>query len=206
MINKQPSLLCESHVLGVENVCALLFVESEFPKCHVLLLDPSALRSYLPFLSLHPSLESSPLLQFSVLFEGKPGWKVAFYLSSLLTSLLFVLHSYLLLIPSLFELFSQSTSVLFSICSFPCLLHCFLLSILLSVLYIGTQISSAMWWWLLGVLSCVLLAGVIIFFLTTGQRYKVFNEKCLRPAAPLITDSRQRDDRLKRGKKLNCCW
>ncbi|KAI3360287.1 hypothetical protein L3Q82_014603, partial [Scortum barcoo] len=56
-----------------------------------------------------------------------------------------------------------------------------------------------MWWWLLGVLSCVLLAGVVIFFLATGQRYKVFSEKCLRPAGPLITDSRQRDERLKRG-------
>ncbi|XP_044037978.1 all-trans-retinol 13,14-reductase-like [Siniperca chuatsi] len=56
-----------------------------------------------------------------------------------------------------------------------------------------------MWWWLLGVLSCGLLVVVVIFFLTTGQRYKVFSEKCLRPPGPLVTDSRQRDDRLKRG-------
>lgn len=54
-------------------------------------------------------------------------------------------------------------------------------------------------WWLLGVLSCVLLAGVAVFFLTTGRRYKVFSEKCLRPPGPLVTDSRQRDERLKRG-------
>ncbi|XP_030264869.1 all-trans-retinol 13,14-reductase-like [Sparus aurata] len=56
-----------------------------------------------------------------------------------------------------------------------------------------------MWWWLLGILSCVLLVVVIIFFLTTGKRYKVFSEKCLRPPGPLVRDSRQRDERLKRG-------
>ncbi|XP_068444593.1 all-trans-retinol 13,14-reductase-like [Clinocottus analis] len=58
--------------------------------------------------------------------------------------------------------------------------------------------TSAMWW-LLGGVSCVLLLLVVIFFLTTGQRYKVFSEKCLRPPGPLVTDCRQRDDRLKRG-------
>ncbi|KAJ4932503.1 hypothetical protein JOQ06_010923 [Pogonophryne albipinna] len=56
-----------------------------------------------------------------------------------------------------------------------------------------------MWWWLLGVSSCVLLVVVVVFFLITGRRYKVFSEKCLRPPGPLVTDSRQRDDRLKRG-------
>ncbi|KAM8844878.1 all-trans-retinol 13,14-reductase-like [Spinachia spinachia] len=56
-----------------------------------------------------------------------------------------------------------------------------------------------MWWWLLWILGCVLLVAVVIFFLTAGRRYKVFSEKCLRPPAPLVTDSRQRDDRLKRG-------
>ncbi|XP_078126254.1 all-trans-retinol 13,14-reductase-like [Sander vitreus] len=55
-----------------------------------------------------------------------------------------------------------------------------------------------MWWWLLGVLSCV-LAAFAIFFLTTGKRYKVFSEKCVRPPGPLVTDSKQRDHRLKRG-------
>lgn len=60
-----------------------------------------------------------------------------------------------------------------------------------------------MWWWMLGLLACVLLLAVVIFFLTAGRRYKVFSEKSLRPPAPLVTDSRQRDDRLKRGKKLS---
>lgn len=60
-----------------------------------------------------------------------------------------------------------------------------------------------MWWWLLGVLACVLLVAVIVFFLTTGRRYKVFSEKNVRPPAPFVTDSRQRDDRLKRGEKGN---
>ncbi|KAF1380098.1 hypothetical protein PFLUV_G00182960 [Perca fluviatilis] len=55
-----------------------------------------------------------------------------------------------------------------------------------------------MWWLLLGFLSCVLVA-VAIFFLTTGKRYKVFSEKCVRPPGPLVTDSKQRDHRLKRG-------
>lgn len=37
VINSQLSLLCQSHVPGVENVLsALLLEESEFPKCHVL--------------------------------------------------------------------------------------------------------------------------------------------------------------------------
>ncbi|CAL1588694.1 unnamed protein product [Knipowitschia caucasica] len=56
-----------------------------------------------------------------------------------------------------------------------------------------------MWWWVLGVLSCLLLAGVVLFFITTGRRYKVFSEKCLRPPGALVIDSKQRDERLKRG-------
>ncbi|XP_034751061.1 all-trans-retinol 13,14-reductase-like [Etheostoma cragini] len=56
-----------------------------------------------------------------------------------------------------------------------------------------------MWWWPLGVFSCVLLAAVVLFFLTTGKRYKVFSEKCVRPPGPLVTNSKQRDNRLKRG-------
>ncbi|KAM7386080.1 hypothetical protein PAMA_008956 [Pampus argenteus] len=60
-----------------------------------------------------------------------------------------------------------------------------------------------MWWWLLGVLSCALLALVVIFFLTTGQRYKVFSEKCLRPPGPLVSDSKQRNERLKRGFRVD---
>ncbi|KAL3053143.1 hypothetical protein OYC64_005636 [Pagothenia borchgrevinki] len=60
-----------------------------------------------------------------------------------------------------------------------------------------------MWWWLLGVSSCVLLVVVVVFFLITGRRYNVFSEKCLRPPGPLVTDSRQRDDRLKRGFRVD---
>ncbi|KAI4821847.1 hypothetical protein KUCAC02_007425 [Chaenocephalus aceratus] len=60
-----------------------------------------------------------------------------------------------------------------------------------------------MWWWLLGVSSCVLLLVVVVFFLITGRRYRVFSEKCLRPPGPLVTDSRQRDDRLKRGFRVD---
>ncbi|XP_029996229.1 all-trans-retinol 13,14-reductase-like [Sphaeramia orbicularis] len=60
-----------------------------------------------------------------------------------------------------------------------------------------------MWWWLLGILSCVLLAAVVVFFLTTGQRYKVFSEKHLRAPGPLVTDTKQRDDRLKRGFRVD---
>ncbi|XP_034046293.1 LOW QUALITY PROTEIN: inactive all-trans-retinol 13,14-reductase-like [Thalassophryne amazonica] len=57
--------------------------------------------------------------------------------------------------------------------------------------------------WLQVVLSCVLLALVIVFFLTTGKRYKVFTEKCLRPPRPLVTDTKQRDERLKRGFRMD---
>ncbi|TWW69298.1 putative all-trans-retinol 13,14-reductase [Takifugu flavidus] len=60
-----------------------------------------------------------------------------------------------------------------------------------------------MLWWLAGVLSCVLLVAVIIFFWTTGQRYKVFREKSLRPPGPLVTDKKQRDDRLKKGFRVD---
>lgn len=58
-----------------------------------------------------------------------------------------------------------------------------------------------MWWWLIGGASCLLLVAVIIFFWTTGQRYKVFSKKSLRPPRPLVTDKKQRDDRLKKGEK-----
>ncbi|XP_029946466.1 all-trans-retinol 13,14-reductase-like [Salarias fasciatus] len=55
-----------------------------------------------------------------------------------------------------------------------------------------------MWWWLLGLLGCVLLVMTVLF-LITGHRYKVFSEKCVRPPGPLVTDRKQRDTRLKRG-------
>ncbi|CAG5898276.1 unnamed protein product [Menidia menidia] len=54
-------------------------------------------------------------------------------------------------------------------------------------------------WWLLAGLCCVLVALLFTFFLTTGKRYKVFSEKCLRPPGPLVTDQKQRDARLKKG-------
>ncbi|KAM4530065.1 all-trans-retinol 13,14-reductase-like [Odontesthes bonariensis] len=56
-----------------------------------------------------------------------------------------------------------------------------------------------MWWWLLAVLGCVLVACFSTFFLTTGKRYKLFSEKGLRPPGPLVTDKKQRDARLKKG-------
>lgn len=46
----------------------------------------------------------------------------------------------------------------------------------------------------------LLLAGAV-FFWTTGQRYKVFSEKNLRPPGPLVTDKKQRDERLKKGEE-----
>lgn len=51
------------------------------------------------------------------------------------------------------------------------------------------------------IFGCIVLVAVIIFFWTTGQRYKVFNEKSLRPPGPLVTDKKQRDDRLKKGEE-----
>lgn len=168
-------------------MCYLLcFVESEFPKCHVWLLPWTLISIF------HP-LHSTPhfnhlLLHFSALFEGKSCWRRAFYLSPLTN---FSLPPPLL--PHLL-LFSDYLSISLSV--FLCLLFSFFLS------SPSCQCCVAMWWWLLGVLSCVLLVVVVIFFLTTGQRYKVFSEKCLRPPGPLVTDSRQRDDRLKRGKQF----
>lgn len=47
----------------------------------------------------------------------------------------------------------------------------------------------------------MLLVAVVVFFWTTGQRYKVFSEKSLRPPGPLVTDKKQRDDRLKKGEE-----
>lgn len=58
-----------------------------------------------------------------------------------------------------------------------------------------------MWWWLIGGASCMLLVAVVVFFWTTGQRYKVFSEKSLRPPGALVTDKKQRDERLKKGEE-----
>nr|XP_061838187.1 all-trans-retinol 13,14-reductase-like [Nerophis lumbriciformis] len=56
-----------------------------------------------------------------------------------------------------------------------------------------------MWWWLLA----VLLAGTLVAFLTFGRRYKVFSEKNLRAPAPFVSDTKKRDDRLKKGFRLD---
>ncbi|XP_014871691.1 putative all-trans-retinol 13,14-reductase [Poecilia latipinna] len=56
-----------------------------------------------------------------------------------------------------------------------------------------------MWLWVFSVLSCLLMALVIVLFLITGKRYKVFSEKCLRPPGPLVTNSNERNARLKKG-------
>ncbi|XP_029912971.1 all-trans-retinol 13,14-reductase-like [Myripristis murdjan] len=58
-------------------------------------------------------------------------------------------------------------------------------------------------WWLLAVFSCVLMVLLIIFLLTTGKRHNVFSEKCVRPPGPLVTDAKQRDERLKKGFRVD---
>uniref|UniRef100_A0A665TE16 All-trans-retinol 13,14-reductase-like n=1 Tax=Echeneis naucrates TaxID=173247 RepID=A0A665TE16_ECHNA len=55
-----------------------------------------------------------------------------------------------------------------------------------------------MWWWWT-VMACVLVVLVFFLFLSARPRYKVFSEKCLRPPGPLVTDRKQRDERLKKG-------
>ncbi|XP_077360739.1 all-trans-retinol 13,14-reductase-like [Festucalex cinctus] len=60
-----------------------------------------------------------------------------------------------------------------------------------------------MWWWLFPILSSILFLLVTIIFLTTGQRYKVFSDMCLRPPGPLVYDDKKRDDRLKRGFRVD---
>ncbi|XP_061556621.1 all-trans-retinol 13,14-reductase-like isoform X2 [Phycodurus eques] len=60
-----------------------------------------------------------------------------------------------------------------------------------------------MWWWLFSILSSMLFVLVIVIFLTIGQRYKVFSETCLRPPGPLVNDDKKRDDRLKRGFRMD---
>lgn len=176
MTNSQLSLLCWSHVLGVENVWSALLIEGlEFPKCHVL-------HVLLPF-SLWYKPQSFPLsfpLLTLVTSPSTSHRKLIFLPLPLFTLLFVPAFSYPPLLFGLLDLFPF-----------------FFLYILLPRLCSW----DAMWWWILGVLSCILLVAIVIFFLTTGQRYKVFSEKSLRPPGPLVTDSRQRDDRLKRGAK-----
>ncbi|XP_054616601.1 all-trans-retinol 13,14-reductase-like [Dunckerocampus dactyliophorus] len=56
-----------------------------------------------------------------------------------------------------------------------------------------------MWWWLLA----VVFVGLVITFLTFGRRYKVFSEKNVRPPGALENDDKKRDDRLKRGFRID---
>uniref|UniRef100_A0A3B4TSH5 All-trans-retinol 13,14-reductase-like n=1 Tax=Seriola dumerili TaxID=41447 RepID=A0A3B4TSH5_SERDU len=83
--------------------------------------------------------------------------------------------------------------------TFLFILHSYLLLITsyFRLLPLLSILSSAMWWWT--VLGCVLLMATLTLFLSTRRRYKVFSEKCLRPPGPLVTDSKQRDERLKKG-------
>ncbi|CAL8305182.1 unnamed protein product [Merluccius merluccius] len=63
-----------------------------------------------------------------------------------------------------------------------------------------------MWWgswWLLGAVGSALLAAVAVYFLTTMRRYKVFDEDCLKPPEALVTDPKQREERLKKGFRMD---
>uniref|UniRef100_A0A3Q2XNZ1 Putative all-trans-retinol 13,14-reductase n=2 Tax=Hippocampus comes TaxID=109280 RepID=A0A3Q2XNZ1_HIPCM len=60
-----------------------------------------------------------------------------------------------------------------------------------------------MWWWLFPVLSAILFVVLFIIYLTICQRYKVFSEAYLRPPGPLVNDDRKRDDRLKKGFRVD---
>ncbi|XP_077590047.1 all-trans-retinol 13,14-reductase-like [Stigmatopora nigra] len=59
-----------------------------------------------------------------------------------------------------------------------------------------------MWWWLFCVLSSLIFVLVIIY-LTTWNRYKVFSETCVRPSRPFVNDEKKRDERLKRGFRMD---
>ncbi|XP_077475780.1 all-trans-retinol 13,14-reductase-like [Stigmatopora argus] len=59
-----------------------------------------------------------------------------------------------------------------------------------------------MWWWLFCVSSSLIFVLVIIY-LTTWNRYKVFSETCLRPSRPFVNDEKKRDERLKRGFRMD---
>lgn len=93
---------------------------------------------------------------------------------------------------------SPSPSALYALTFVSSPLHSFFWSLSRWV-----KFSSAMWLWVFAVLSCLLVA--LILFLITGKRYKVFSEKCLRPPGPLVTNSNERDARLKKGKRKRKC-
>lgn len=177
--DKQPALyslpFSVSLMTLVWRMCYLLFMGSEFPKCHVLLIFLILITIYPSFPLLHPLSFTA----FQCSFWGKSHF----------------INSYL-------HFTSSSKPILFlsSCCWF--LSHpSFSFKQPPQCSIVGTNLSSAMWWWLLSVLTCVLLMVIIIFLLTTRQRYKVFSEKCLRPPGPLVNDNKLRDNRLKRGKK-----
>ena len=47
--------------------------------------------------------------------------------------------------------------------------------------------------------AVVLGLGLLLGFLATRGRHKVFSQDCLRPLGPLVTNSKQRDEVLKKG-------
>ncbi|XP_053706662.1 all-trans-retinol 13,14-reductase-like [Synchiropus splendidus] len=57
-------------------------------------------------------------------------------------------------------------------------------------------------WWMVGLLGFLLLVVVVLFF-ASCRRYEVFTEKCLRPPAPLVYDTKERNERLKKGFRLD---
>ncbi|KAM9779955.1 inactive all-trans-retinol 13,14-reductase-like [Neosynchiropus ocellatus] len=57
-------------------------------------------------------------------------------------------------------------------------------------------------WWTIGLLGFLLLVAAMLFFFSC-HRYKVFTEKCLRSPAPLVFDTKERNERLKKGFRLD---
>ncbi|XP_062342203.1 all-trans-retinol 13,14-reductase-like [Osmerus eperlanus] len=51
--------------------------------------------------------------------------------------------------------------------------------------------------------AAVLGLGLLLGFLATRGRHRVFSQDCLRPPGPLVTDSKQRDEVLKKGFRVD---
>ncbi|XP_046894720.1 all-trans-retinol 13,14-reductase-like [Hypomesus transpacificus] len=60
-----------------------------------------------------------------------------------------------------------------------------------------------MWAVLLCGAAVVLGLGLLLGFLATRGRHKVFSQDCLRPLGPLVTNSKQRDEVLKKGFRVD---
>ncbi|XP_067088727.1 all-trans-retinol 13,14-reductase-like [Osmerus mordax] len=60
-----------------------------------------------------------------------------------------------------------------------------------------------MWAVLLFGAAAVLGLGLLLGFLATRGRHRVFSQDCLRPPGPLVTDSKQRDEVLKKGFRVD---